>query len=122
MVKNIKYDADTKDLASLMNEEKAKNYSQIAWVVFVILIALIQLLPLFSNDVFVNEKIVSYTEKIISIDNNISVVNTYYKYHDFLSAFGTSGECTFFLLVSLFVFKLFISVVNSAIFIFRSIF
>ena len=114
MVKNIKYDADTKDLASLMNEEKAKNYSQIAWGVFIILIALIQLLPLFSNDVFVNEKIVSYTEKIISIDisidNNISVVNTYYKYHDFLSAFGTSGECTFFLLVSLFVFKLFISV------------
>ena len=59
MVKNIKYDADTKDLASLMNEEKAKNYSQIAWGVFIILIALIQLLPLFSNDVFVNEKIES---------------------------------------------------------------
>lgn len=104
MVKNIKYDADTKDIASLMNEDKPSRYSHVFLGLFIIFIIAVELLPIFASGNFVAEKLSSYMVDV----KDIADVSSYEKFYDFLSSFGTGGELTFFQIVTLLDFKLFL--------------
>ncbi|MGI6681222.1 MAG: hypothetical protein ACOX3T_07070 [Bdellovibrionota bacterium] len=110
MVKNIKYDAETKDIVSLMDEKKSTYYSYIFLAFFAVLIFVIELLPLFSNTTNIINKAFDSLHEIQEIGKNISIVDSFEKYYIWLSKFGTKGELSFFSLISLFIFNLFLSI------------
>ena len=113
MVENIKYDPDTKDFDSLINENKSKYYQDLILGIFIVVIVSIQLIPIFSSDIYINDKISNYLTAVNNIDKNVSIDETYKEFFGWLDKFGTKGERIFFSMVSLLVIKVFLIIYDA---------
>ena len=109
MVENIKYDPDTKDFNSLLNENKSKYYQDLIFGIFIVVMLLIQLIPLFSSNTYINDKISNYLVDINNINSDVSIADTFKKFDSWIDKFGTKGERIFFSMISLLVVKVFIA-------------